>query len=147
MNDTVGWQIPRKALFLVLVAVCLVFFSSFLKAETIGDDEANRLQGTSEFDVFYGGDGADTFVVDSLSERPDWVLDFDPEEGDLVELVTDRLGLTSVTQSQFSLNQKGVLALKLDGENVPLINLGRSDVKFELDSRKGRYLLKFDKKL
>ena len=72
------------------------------------DVSASRLVGTDGYDVYYGGDGADTFVIDSEPGRPDWIIDFDPSEGDQLELLIDQFGLTPIKESQFSLNRKGV---------------------------------------
>ncbi len=128
----------------------LSFLMSFVieaSADTVGDARDNRLLGSEGFDEFYGGAGADVFVVDRLSERPDRILDFQPEEGDLIEIVAERIGLPKLDASQFSVSRRGVLRVQLEGEDVPLVDLGRSELTIKLDSKKGKYLLRFYKEL
>lgn len=127
--------------------VILAVFSSSALCDAVGDELDNRLVGSADFDVFYGGEGADTFVVDQLSERPDWILDFQPEQGDLIEIAAANLGLNAVNPSQFKLNSRGVLTLKVGAADIPLVDIRSGEFKFKIDSRKGRYFLKFDRKL
>ena len=53
-----------------------------------GDDELHGgagddvLIGGKGSDIMFGGPGADIFVIDFLTDVPDEVMDFRPEEGD-----------------------------------------------------------------
>ena len=111
------------------------------------DSSASRLVGTDGYDVYSGGDGADTFVIDVSPGRPDWIVDFDPSEGDQLELLINDLGLGVMKESQFSLSRKGVVSLQIETDRIPLVDIGRGDLRLELDSRRGNYFLKFKRQL
>ena len=51
-----------------------------------GRGGSDRLDGGSGADTLTGGTGADTFVIRSLADAGDWVLDYTPNEGDSLEI-------------------------------------------------------------
>ena len=132
----------------VLAATTLGFVPAVLAEEnaisgTNGDD---LLIGTPATDYFFGGDGADVFVINHLSAVPDAIVDFDPEEGDSLELTFDSPGNLPFKQDYFSINRKGVVRIKVGAKEHDVARLDRTDLQLKLDSRKGRYFLRFSKK-
>lgn len=116
-------------------------------SEIIGGSASEVLIGTPYTDTFYGGDGADTFVINFLSETPDEILDFDPEEGDQIELTFPELvdlNDLKLESGRLKVNHRGVVTLDLGNGDLPVVDTRRAGMKLELDQRKGRYLLKFE---
>ena len=135
----------KPALF--IATICLALIASAAENEIIGSDSGDRLVGTPGTDYFVGGAGADVFVINYLSSRPDEIADFDPEEGDTIELAFDSANSNMPFKKEnFSINRKGVVKYKLGNTDQELVRLNRSDLRLELDPRKGRYFLKFSKK-
>ncbi|MBO6657686.1 MAG: calcium-binding protein [Pseudomonadales bacterium] len=128
----------------------LAFALEGFAAKIIGDESEDTLFGTPYADTFYGGDGADTFVINFLSETPDEILDFDPQEGDQIELTFPELrdfgdlGDIKLESGRFKVNRRGVVTVNLGAGDVPVVDARRTGMKLELDQRKGRFLLKFE---
>jgi hypothetical protein len=136
----------RRELALCIAIICLALTASAAENEIVGSEGSDRLVGTPSSDYFVGGAGADVFVINYLSATPDVIADFDPEEGDIIELAfnsTNR-GMT-LRRENFSINRKGVVKYRIGNKDQDLVRLNRSDLRLELDPRKGRYFLKFSK--
>lgn len=101
------------------------------------------LVGTEQVDRFRGGAGADLFVINHLSEYPDLILDFSPEEGDSIQVEVSDPRLFDIDRGRFSINRKGVVRVNLGDGLVDLVDTRRSDLSLEVDPRKNRYQLKF----
>ena len=130
-----------------IATICVTLIASAAENEIIGSDGGDRLVGTPGPDYFVGGAGADVFVINHLSSLPDEIADFDPEEGDTIELTFDPANTnTPFKKENFSINRNGVVKYKLGNRDQELVRLNRSDLRLELDPRKGRYFLKFSKK-
>lgn len=133
----------------ILLLTTLLAFEA-LAAKVIGDESEDMLYGTPHSDTFYGGDGGDTFVINFLSETPDEILDFDPEEGDQIELTFPEInGLAELKDmklelGRFKVNRRGVVTVDLGSGDVPIVDTRRTGMKLEVDQRKGRFLLKFE---
>ncbi len=135
-----------------VIIVVLTFIVSMpaYGASIIGGDSDEVLYGTAGTDTFYGGNGADTFVINYLSDEPDEIVDFDPREGDRVDLgflkLYDLQSLDAVKR-RMSINRKGVVKFRLDdGRDIDVVDTKRSGLTLEVDMRKGSYLLKFELK-
>lgn len=111
-----------------------------------GSDHADRLISTPAYDEFFGGNGEDVFVIEQLGTTPDLILDFEPD-ADMLELSTSFLSGKKLTVNDFELTTSGVLSVKLDRRTIPIVDLRLRDVTFEVDQRKGSYLLKFRRQL
>ena len=115
-------------------------------AEVEGSAEADRLVGTTGADVFLGGAGPDTFVIDGLS-AVDSIRDFRPEEGDHIEIRPYLEPLQQFRDARFQVNRRGVVSFKLqDGTTTPIVRTGRSDLKLVVDKKEKRVLLRFEAK-
>lgn len=112
-------------------------------AGTGGDD---RLVGTPGTDYFRGGPGADVFVINYLSVEPDVIEDFDPDEGDTIELTFESDKRQPLQQENLSIDRKGVVKINFGNRQQDVVRLNRSDLSLKLDPRKGRYVLRFSKK-
>ena len=88
----------------------------------------------------------DVFVLNHLSADPDVIFDFDPAEGDTVELAFESERKLPFQQKDFSINRKGVVTIKVGADKQDLVKLNRTDLQLKLDTRKGRYFLRFSKK-
>ena len=106
-----------------------------------GDDELrggsgnDTLTGGKGIDALFGGAGADRFVVDYLSEVPDIIMDFKPEEGDSIFLKFLDEHPTEFKSDDFHLSDKGVLFMQLaGGERVDVVRLRRTDLSFKVDT-------------
>ena len=109
-----------------------------------GTSRSDRLIGSPLQDMYIGGAGADTFVINYLSVNPDVIHDFKPEEGDQVELNLKSTESRTFSKSKVSINLRGIVELKLlDGTRLPIVNIKRTDLKAKMDVKKGRYILTF----
>ena len=106
---------------------------------SLGDD---RLIDTPGVDHFFGGDGADTFVLGRLTAKPDHIIDFDPAEGDTIELRFDEARSPLFTDRNLSINRRGVISWQTDGRRIPIIGVNESRLRIQVDKRKGRVLLR-----
>ena len=110
----------------------------------IGSPESDELLDSPARDVFYGGRGADLYIKRYLHDEPDLIVDFNPEEGDQIELRLQLPKPQVFRSEQLSINRKGIVSWQLlDGQRVPLLGVNRSDLTVEMDKRKGRVFLKF----
>ena len=136
----------RCELALCIVMICLALTAYAAENEIVGSEGSDRLVGTPEPDYFVGGAGADVFVINYLSATPDVIADFNPEEGDIIELAFNSAnrGMT-FRRENFSINRRGVVKYRIGNTDQDLVRLNRSDLRLELDPRKGRYFLKFSK--
>ena len=133
----------------VLVAVLLLITNAPVwSAEwaIIGTDGDDRLIGTPRTDYFVGGDGADVFVINHLSSKPDEIADFEPDDGDTIELTFLERPRVLYQKENFSINRKGVVKIQIGNQERELVRLNQADLRLELDPRRGRYYLKFSKK-
>ena len=126
--------------------LCSASLSLADENEITGTNGDDLLVGTPATDHFFGGHGADVFVLNHLSANPDVIFDFDPEEGDSLELAFGSERTLPFQQKDFSINRKGVVTIKIGADKQDLVKLNRTDLKLKLDSRKGRYFLSFSKK-
>ena len=132
---------------LFVATACLALITYAAENEIVGSELGDRLIGTPGTDYFVGGAGADVFVINYLSSRPDEIADFAPEEGDVIELAFDSANTNMPFRKEnFSINRRGVVKYRLGNSDQELVRLNRSDLRLELDPRKGRYYLKFSKK-
>lgn len=130
------------------MAALVLCQAAMVQAETpeiTGTDGNDRLVGTPATDYFRGGPGADVFVINHLSASPDVIADFDPDEGDTVELAFASERQRPFQQENFSVDRKGVVKIKFGNQQKEVVKLNRSDLSLKLDPRKGRYFLKFSK--
>lgn len=84
------------------------------------------LVGGSGVDVLSGGGGADTFIFDETDLGEDTITDFNPEEGDVIDLSGVLSGESGLVDDyvQFSSGATNtVLALNLDGNGAVFTNL------------------------
>jgi serralysin len=58
----------------------------------IGNGVANSIGGGKGSDRLTGGGGADTFVYNTIAEGGDWITDFDPAQGDRIQIVAAGFG-------------------------------------------------------
>ena len=130
---------------LLAATISLGLIASGSELEINGSDGDDRLVGTPGTDYFTGGPGADVFVINYLSPSADEVADFDPEDGDAIELTFDSVSSVPFRKENFSINRKGVVKIKLGTKEQEVVRLNRSDLRLDLDPRKGRYFLKFSK--
>lgn len=136
----------RRELALCVAIICLALTASAAENEIVGSEGRDRLVGTPGSDYFVGGAGADVFVINYLSATPDVIADFDPEEGDIIELAFNSAnrGMT-FRRENFSINRRGVVKYRIGNKDQDLVRLNRTDLRLELDTRKGRYFLKFSR--
>ena len=105
-----------------------------------GDDELRGgagddiLIGGRGSDIMFGGSGSDNFVIDFLTDAPDDVMDFRPEEGDTLSLrLPDTAQLKIVTNS-IQLDPKGVVTFQLlGGKQIEAAKLNRRDLSLRVD--------------
>ncbi|MEM9623764.1 MAG: hypothetical protein AAF993_19120 [Pseudomonadota bacterium] len=127
--------------------LCATLLVSASATEITGDAGDNRLEGTPQTDYFVGGPGADIFVINYLSEIADEIEDFSPEQGDLIELTFKTPSGLPLQSEHLSINRKGVVKIRLGAKEHDVVDLNRADLRLQLEPRKGRYFLKFTKKL
>ena len=95
-----------------------------------GDDILIGGRGT---DILVGGLGSDQFVIDFLSRPPDKVYDFYPEQGDTLILTFPELSQSTRNANRFTVTRKGMLKIRLnDQQDTDVVNLYRSDLRFEM---------------
>ncbi len=114
-------------------------------ANIIGSDESERLYGSDGTDYFYGGEGADTFIINHLSTEPDEIIDFDPAEGDMIKLELPMMKKMDFNAGAFRVNRKGLVTMRLldSNDEIAIVNTKKSDLKLEVNQRKGAVFLKF----
>jgi hypothetical protein len=130
--------------------------------EIYGDDGDDRIQGRDGddiliggrgTDILFGGAGSDQFVIDFISDLPDEVLDFRPEEGDTLllrfkETPLDEFPRKRPTIKNIEINYDGDITMSLIGEDqFDVVKLRRSDLKLEVDDLGGDIRLIFTKKI
>ena len=74
-----------------------------------GSTGDNLLEGGLGQDTLEGGTGADKFYFDSLNEGRDLILDFDPTQGDRLQISTENFGTINTSGFHFA---NGVLSFK-----------------------------------
>lgn len=134
----------------VLILVVLFSSTAFAATENLisGTPADDLISGTDGVDHFFGGPGADTFVVNHLSNSPDQIIDFDSKEGDQIDFSFSHPKLFDMDASQLKLNRRGVITwTPLKGKPLPLIGINDKNVRFVLDKRKNRVLLRIKKKI
>lgn len=129
----------------LLVTSILLLSDPLVAANIVGSDEDEQLYGSDGTDFFYGGGGADTFVINHLSDEPDEIIDFNPDEGDRIKLTLPGRNGFSYDRSIFSLDRKGILKMRmLNSENeVAVVNTRRTDLTLDVNKRKGEVLFTF----
>ncbi len=130
--------------FLLLSIACAFSALCVAADETRSGEFPDRLISTPERDEFFGGTGEDVFVIEELGKGPDLILDFEPE-ADRLELTPAFLTGLNLETDDFELSHKGVLSIKLDHRTIPVVDLKLSGMTFEINQRKGSYLLKFQR--
>jgi len=131
---------------LVATTICAAPITTAAEHRITGSDGDDRLVGTPGADYFVGGRGADVFVINYLSASPDEIADFEPEEGDTIELAFEMGTSPPFRSENFSINRKGVVKVRLGRKQHEVVRLNQTDLRLELDQRKGRYTLKFSRK-
>ena len=119
-----------------IATICVTLIASAAENEIIGSDGGDRLVGTPGPDYFVGGAGADVFVINHLSSLPDEIADFDPEEGDTIELTFDPP--TQICHSKKRTSQSIGMAWSNTNSvtEIRSLRLNRSDLRLELDPGK-----------
>ena len=74
------------------------------------------LIGGAGDDIKYGGDGADVFFFESPKDGFDTILDFNPNQGDKIQVSSTNFGLNNIDKFRFI---NGVL--DFNGENLALV--------------------------
>ncbi|MGJ5630951.1 M10 family metallopeptidase C-terminal domain-containing protein [Nostoc sp. CALU 1950] len=69
-----------------------------------GNSQNNRLEGGEGDDTLTGGAGADTFVFNGISEGIDTITDFNPLEGDKIQIDISQFGPISMDQFSYDRN-------------------------------------------
>ncbi|MGF2033818.1 MAG: transporter substrate-binding domain-containing protein [Nostoc sp. CmiVER01] len=82
----------------------------------VADDGNDILIGGTGDDILNGGDGADVFFLNSPEDGFDTILDFNPQEGDKIQISSKGFGVTNLNDFRFI---SGVLDFK--GKNIALI--------------------------
>ena len=130
----------------VLSAACFAAERDIGALDVIGTPQADELSGTRGRDYYYGGDGADVFVINYLSDLPDEILDFEPAEGDTIALAFPEVAGRELDSEDFWVTAKGVVKWRLpSGRDRGVVDTNRGGLTLSLEKRKGRYLLTFEK--
>lgn len=118
-----------------------------------GGDGDDVLIGGTGFDRLFGGPGADQFVIDILTQEPDEVMDFKPEEGDTIVLKVDRSKNSVVVLpdrikvNNFQVKKNGDLRVKFSGRKwANLVNINHSNLVVNVKDEGHKVVLKFGKK-
>ncbi len=88
----------------------------------IGNRVANTISGSRGNDRLTGGEGADTFVYPTIADGGDWITDFNPAQGDRLQIVAAGFGGglqpgTMLTQSLPSVTGTFVMGTEAIGTN------------------------------
>ena len=105
-----------------------------------GDDELRGgagddiLIGGRGSDIMFGGSGSDNFVIDFLTDVPDEVMDFRPEEGDTLSLRLPDSEQHKIVKNSIRLNRSGVVTFQLlGGKQIEAVKLNRLDLSLRVD--------------
>ena len=119
-----------------------------------GGDGDDVLIGGIGFDRLFGGPGADEFVIEILTEEPDEILDFRPEEGDTIVLKVDRNKKSVVVLpdrikvNNFQMKSNGDLRVRFSGKKWNnLVNINRSNLEIDVKDEGHQVVLKFSKRI
>ena len=82
----------------------------------LGDADNDILIGGLGNDVLNGGSGADVFYFNTPAEANDLILDFNPEEGDIIQISSTGFGIDNLDNFTFLAGQ-----LQYNGETLALI--------------------------
>jgi hypothetical protein len=115
-----------------------------------GDDILVGGRGT---DILFGGPGSDQFIIDFISDLPDEVVDFRPEEGD-----TLLLRFQYSPQSDFKVKRPTIKNIEIDydgdvtiqlfnEDQFDVVKLRRSDLTLKVDDLGDDIRLIFTKKI
>jgi surface adhesion protein len=95
-----------------------------------GDD---TLMGGRGSDIMFGGSGSDNFVIDFLTDVPDEVMDFRPEEGDTLSLRLSDTVKRKIVANSIRLDAKGVVTFQLlGGKQIEAVKLNRLDLSLRV---------------
>ena len=113
-----------------------------------GGDGDDVLVGGDGDDIISGGDGADLIVLHLDDEGIDEVLDFSPEEGDMVVLDYAGLeGLGTYKRANIEVTIQGDVKVRLlDNTFKKVVSLKRSNLTFEVTKLGSRAFLKFNRR-
>ncbi len=116
---------------------------------TDGDDEISGFDGDDELrggagddtliggrgsDIMFGGSGSDNFVIDFLTDVPDEIMDFRPEEGDTLSLRFSDTVKRKIVANSIRLDAKGIVTLQLlGGKQIEAVKLNRLDLSLRVD--------------
>ena len=130
--------------------------------EIYGQDGDDRIQGRAGddilvggrgTDILFGGPGADQFVIDFISDLPDEVEDFRPEEGDTLLLrfkydPQSDFEFKDLTIRNVEIDYDGDVTMQLLNEDqFEVVKLKRSDLTLKVDDLGGDVRLIFTKKI
>ena len=114
----------------------------------MGTPGADELFDTQRPNHYYGVGGAYLYIQRYFSDGIDTIIDFNPAEGDRVEVRFIEARSQSFRTENLSINRKGVVSWQMnDGRKVPFLGINRSDLKVEVDKRNNQIFLKFESRL
>lgn len=113
-----------------------------------GGDGDDVLVGGDGDDTITGGEGADLIVLHLDDEGIDEVLDFSPEQGDMVVLNFAGLGdLGTYKRGDIQVTIQGDVKVRLlDNTFKNVVSLKRSNLTFEITKMGSRAFLKFKRR-
>ena len=128
-----------------------------------GGDDNDELYGGPGLDRYLGGPGADRFVIDIESEEVDEILDFDPDEGDVILLQQGKLSGTSgsiklrpkridfnmvdAPADRIRINRNGDVEVRFkDRSWTSLVRTGRSRLDLKINRDGDRLRLRFSQR-
>ena len=82
----------------------------------LGGDGEDILEGGTGADLLNGGEGADVFYYSTPTQGIDFILDFDPTQGDIIQISKTGFGVNSLEQFSFLVG-----TLQFNGVDIALI--------------------------
>ncbi len=119
----------------------------------LGREGNDILVGGRGTDILFGGPGADQFVIDFISDLPDEIDDFRPEEGDTLLLRFEYdpqsdFKFKELTIKNVEIDYDGDVTMQLLNEDqFDVVKLKRSDLTLKVDDLGDDVRLIFTKKI